>query len=134
MRHIWRRAGREAGMTEMQCDRMRAGMESRAMRRALIWLIPGNFSLAAALLLAASASAQENRLPPGPGREAVIAACSDCHGLVALYGKQMNYGTWYAIIGDMINNGASVPQEDREAIADYLATNFGPPQDPAAAK
>ena len=121
-------------MTEMQCDRMRAGGERPARGRLLARLMLANFLLAGALLLAAGASAQESRLPPGPGREAVIAACSDCHGLVALFGKQMSYGTWYSIIGDMINNGASVPREDREAIADYLATNFGPPQDPPPAK
>jgi hypothetical protein len=113
---------------------MRGGMESRTMRHTLLWLIPGNLALAGALLLAASASAQENRLPPGPGREAVIAACSDCHGLVALSGKQMSYGAWYSVIGDMMNNGASVPPEDRDAIAGYLAANFGPPESPAATK
>jgi mono/diheme cytochrome c family protein len=113
---------------------MRGEMESPVMRHALIWLVPGNLVLAGALLLAANASAQENRLPPGPGREAVIAACSDCHGLVALFGKQMSYGTWYNIIGDMINNGASVSAEDRAAIAGYLSENFGPPEAPAAAK
>ncbi len=56
------------------------------------------------------------------------------HGLVALYGKQMSYGAWYSMIGDMMNNGASVPPEDRDAIAGYLAANFGPPEGPAAAK
>jgi hypothetical protein len=119
----------------MQCNRVREDVENPAMRRALIWLIPGNLTFAGALLLlAGGASAQENRLPPGPGREAVIAACSDCHGLVALYGKQMSYGAWYSMIGDMMNNGASVPPEDRDAIAGYLAANFGPPEGPAAAK
>jgi mono/diheme cytochrome c family protein len=113
---------------------MRESGKSPAMRRVLLWLIPGSLALAGGLLLAAGASAQENRLPPGPGRAAVIAACSDCHGLVALYGKQMSYGAWYSMIGDMMNNGASVPAEDRDAIAGYLAANFGLPADPAAAK
>lgn len=94
-------------------------------------------ALLAGLAAILPARAQENRLPPGPGREQVIAACSDCHGLVALNGKHMNYGGWYSVIGDMINNGASVPAEDREAIAEYLGSNFGPetapdsPQDAA---
>ena len=121
-------------MTEMQCDRMRAGGERPARGRLLARLMLANFLLAGALLLAAGASAQESRLPPGPGREAVIAACSDCHGLVALYGKQMSYGAWYSMIGDMMNNGANVPPEDRDAIAGYLAANFGPPEGPAATK
>ena len=101
------------------------------MRRLLTGLLIGNLALAA---FGAVALAQENRLPAGPGRDAVIAACSDCHGLVALNGKHMSYGDWYGVIGDMMNNGASVPAEAREAIAGYLADNFGP-QDavPAAA-
>jgi mono/diheme cytochrome c family protein len=98
------------------------------MRRAhLSWLLLGNLALAVGIAVLAPAGAQENRLPPGPGRDAVIAACSDCHGLVALNGKHLDYGAWYAMIGDMMNNGASVSATDRAAIADYLATNFGPP-------
>ncbi len=109
------------------------------MRRPLLaWLVCGNLALAGGLLLLAPARAQENRLPPGPGREAVIAACSDCHGLVAIIGKHMDYGAWYSVIGDMMNNGASVPSDAREAIAGYLADNFGPqdavPGAPPAAK
>ena len=121
------------GMTELQCDKGRTGIESRRMPRPLICgLFLGNLALAAGALILSPARAQENRLPAGPGREAVIAACSDCHGLVALNGKHMSYGSWYAVIGDMMNNGASVTTQDREAIAGYLAENFGP-QDAASA-
>jgi len=97
------------------------------MRRALpVWLILGNLALAGGIAILAPAHAQENRLPPGPGRDTVIAACSDCHGLVAIFGKHMDYGAWYSVIGDMMNNGASVPSDAREAIAGYLADKFGP--------
>jgi len=94
------------------------------------WLVCGNLALAGGIALLAPAHAQENRLPPGPGREAVIAACSDCHGLVAIFGKRMDYAAWYSVIGDMMNNGASVPADAREAIAGYLSDKFGP-LDPA---
>ena len=105
------------------------------MQRLPAFLILANLAFAgAAAGLSVPALAQENRLPPGPGREAVIAACSDCHGLVALVGKHLSYGDWYVIIGDMMNNGASVPAEDRVAIAGYLATNFGTEAAPVAAK
>jgi uncharacterized protein YejL (UPF0352 family) len=97
------------------------------MRRTLLsWLLLGNLALAGGIILLAPARAQENRLPAGPGRDAVIAACSDCHGLVAVLDKHMAYGAWYSVIGDMMTNGASVSPEDREAIAGYLADNFGP--------
>jgi hypothetical protein len=102
------------------------------MRRALACFACLQLALAGAIALLAPALAQENRLPPGPGRDAVIAACSDCHGLVALNGKTMDYGGWYGIVVEMMNNGASVSAGDREAIAAYLAENFGP-QGPAAA-
>jgi hypothetical protein len=106
------------------------------MRHAVFpWLVLGNLALAGGIVAAllAPARAQENRLPPGPGRDAVIAACSDCHGLVALDGKHMSYGVWYTVIGDMMTNGASVSTPDREAIAGYLADNFGPAEEPQAA-
>ena len=109
------------------------------MRRTLpVWLILCNLALTGGMTLLAPAYAQEDRLPPGPGREAVIAACSDCHGLVAIVGKHMDYGAWYSVIGDMMNNGASVPNDAREAIAGYLSDKFGPqdavPGAPPAAK
>jgi len=105
------------------------------MRRALpSWLVLGNLALAGGIALLAPARAQENRLPPGPGRAAVIAACGDCHGLVAILDKHLPYDAWYSIIGDMMLNGASVPPEDREAIAGYLADNFGTQQAQPAAK
>jgi hypothetical protein len=105
-----------------------ASWDTGFMRRGLTTLVLFDLALAAGLVLGLAglpARAQESRLPPGPGRDQVIAACSDCHGLVALNDKHMNYGAWYAMIGDMINNGASVPSDDREAIAEYLAANFG---------
>ena len=104
------------------------------MRRAFPWLVFGNLAALGTIALFAPALAQENRLPPGPGREAVIAACNDCHGLVALNGQHLDYGSWYGVIVEMMNNGASVPPEDRAAIAAYLAENFGPTSTPPAAK
>jgi len=105
------------------------------MRRALLtWLFLGNLVLAGVGAALLPARAQENRLPSGPGRDAVIAACSDCHGLVALNGKQLDYGGWYSVIGEMMNNGASISADDRQAAAAYLAENFGPAEARPAAK
>ena len=105
------------------------------MRRALLsCLVFGNLAVMGAIAVLAPARAQDNRLPPGPGRDAVRAACSDCHGLVALLNKHMSYGVWYTVIGDMMSNGASVTAEDRQTIAGYLADNFGPEETQPAAK
>jgi hypothetical protein len=122
-------------MTELQCGGDQAGIKSHSMRHTLLsWLFLGNLALAGGVVLLAPARAQENRLPPGPGRAAVIAACGDCHGVVALLDKHMTYDGWYGVIGDMMTNGASVPPEDRDAIAGYLADNFGPVEAQPAAK
>ncbi len=56
----------------------------------------------------------------------MIAGCSDCHGLVALFGKHLSYRAWYSIVGRMVNNGASITAQDRQAIDGYLAEHFGP--------
>jgi mono/diheme cytochrome c family protein len=115
-------------MTGNPCDKNGRFMGDRSMRLAPFLLF--ELALLAGFVAVLPARAQENRLPPGPGRDQVIAACSDCHGLVALNGKHMAYGAWYSVIGDMINNGASVPAEDRDAIAAYLEVNFGPDSGP----
>lgn len=104
------------------------------MRALTACLLVGNLVLAGSLAVLVPARAQENRLQPGPGREAVIAACSDCHGLVALNGKQMDYAGWYSTIVEMMNNGASISGEDRQAAAAYLAANFGTGDAQPAAK
>ena len=87
----------------------------------------------AALLLAATAAAQESKvqLRDGPGRDKAN-ACLACHSLdyIQMNSRFLDKAGWTASVNKMINAfGAPIPREDVEAIVSYLAQNYGkPPQ------
>jgi mono/diheme cytochrome c family protein len=92
-------------------------------------------SLRAAVLLgllgAGAAAAQESKvvLKDGPGRDKVQ-ACIACHSAdyIQMNSRFLDKAGWTASVNKMINAfGAPIPKEDVEAIASYLATNYGKP-------
>jgi len=89
---------------------------------------------AAALLAAAGvARAQESKiqLKEGPGRDKVN-ACLACHSLdyIPMNSRFLDKSGWTAEVNKMINvYKAPIAKDDVEAIASYLAQNYGkPPQ------
>ena len=85
----------------------------------------------AALALAASAAAQESKvqLKDAPGREKVM-QCLACHSLdyIQMNSRFLDKAGWTASVNKMINAfGAPIPKEDVDAIATYLAENYGKP-------
>jgi hypothetical protein len=88
---------------------------------------------AAALLASATGLAQESKvqLKDGPGRDKAN-ACLACHSLdyIQMNSRFLDKAGWTASVNKMINAfGAPVPKEDVDAIASYLAQNYGkPPQ------
>ena len=86
---------------------------------------------AAALLAAAAAFAQEEKvqLKDGPGRDKAN-ACVACHSLdyIRMNSRFLDKAGWTASVNKMINAfGAPIPREDVDAIASYLAQNYGKP-------
>ena len=87
----------------------------------------------AALLLAATAAAQESKiqLKDGPGRDKAN-ACLACHSLdyIQMNSRFLDKAGWTAEVNKMINVlKAPIAKEEVEAIASYLAQNYGkPPQ------
>jgi hypothetical protein len=91
-------------------------------------------AIAAAVLIAASpAGAQESKvqLKDGPGRDKAN-ACLACHSLdyIHMNSRFLDKAGWTASVNKMINAfGAPIAKEDVDAIASYLAQNYGkPPQ------
>jgi mono/diheme cytochrome c family protein len=85
------------------------------------------------LLLAAasSAAAQEGKiaLKDAPGKDKAM-QCAACHSLdyIPMNSRFMDKAGWTASVNKMINVfGAPIAKEDVEAIAAYLATNYGKP-------
>jgi len=89
-------------------------------------------ALALVLALAASAAAaQEEKvvLKDAPGRDKAT-QCLACHSLdyIQMNSRFLDKAGWTASVNKMINAfGAPIPKEDVDAIATYLAENYGKP-------
>jgi hypothetical protein len=92
--------------------------------------------VAAAAAIAATAAQTAERpveLKRGDGRDKVVAHCSACHSLdyILVNSGFLDAAGWNAEVAKMINAfGAPVDQADAKAIAEYLATNYGPRPQP----
>lgn len=85
-------------------------------------------------------AAQESPPPPessveladAPGREKA-AQCGACHSLdyIRMNSRFLDLAGWTAVVTKMVKAyGAPIPAEDAEAIARYLAENYGKPAPP----
>jgi virginiamycin B lyase len=91
-------------------------------------------ALAFALLApAAPAVAQDwtQKLPDGPGKEAVGAVCAGCHEFFSRIGKGYTPTGWKTVMRMMVNHGAPIPEDKVGEITDYLSKNFPEATKPA---
>jgi hypothetical protein len=65
--------------------------------------------------------------PAGPGQPAVQAACGPCHAVTIVTSARKSEAEWERTVEAMITRGARVPDEDYDAIVDYLIRNFSAP-------
>lgn len=79
--------------------------------------------LPVALALAATPAV----FPPGPGQSQVQAACGPCHAVTIVTSARKSDAEWERTVESMITRGARVPDEDYDAIVDYLIRNFSAP-------
>jgi hypothetical protein len=52
------------------------------------------------------------------------AACTECHEARIVAQQRLSKATWAKEVDKMIKWGALVDPQDRDALADYLSTNF----------
>jgi len=72
--------------------------------------------------------------PSGPGLDIATVTCISCHGRSFLPGQHRSKAEWHAMIAVMLNPAGafakgstlSITTEQREILADYLVSNFGP--------
>src|SRR5882757_8514586 len=84
---------------------------------------------AAALALAATASAQSNKkpvpnIPDGTGKDAVIKVCGNCHGVEIAVSRRETKEGWNGIVDDMIQRGAQGTDEEFGDIVEYLSAHY----------
>ena len=68
-----------------------------------------------------------NALPAGPGRDLVEKNCVSCHSIRNVTSMRATKDEWNATLNKMIENGATISDEEADVILQYLSKNFGPP-------
>jgi mono/diheme cytochrome c family protein len=102
----------------------------------MVWrgapLIPGDvdvithyLSTAAQSPSTAAASHDASKLPPGPGRNLVIAACVQCHDLGVTTSQRKTAEEWRRSVEQMAHLGAKLNGREIVVVAQYLAREFG---------
>jgi hypothetical protein len=69
-------------------------------------------------------------LPPGAMRAKATTACTECHEERIILQQRLSKGAWTKEVDKMIRWGAVVDAADRDALIDYLSTNFSPDRPP----
>jgi mono/diheme cytochrome c family protein len=93
-------------------------------------------SVAVSTAVSNKVMAQDDPLPPGPGKQVLLDSCSSCHDASLVAGQKRSPSDWDDVVSRMVGMGASVNDDQYKAITTYLNTNFGtgaPPAAPAAA-
>jgi competence ComEA-like helix-hairpin-helix protein len=84
--------------------------------------------LFAFLVLTTSAFAQKD-FPDGAAKEYVNKICLQCHQPTQLLSQRRTEDDWKKTIARMATKGVSAPAEQFDAIAVYMAKNFGKEED-----
>jgi len=83
-----------------------------------------------AKLGAAQGAKLNEDLPPGSMQQKATTACLECHEARIILQQRLNKATWTKEVDKMVKWGAVVDANDRDALIDYLSTNFGTEQPP----
>ena len=75
------------------------------------------------------ASAAEH-LPAGAMQAKATASCLECHGARIILQQRLSKAAWTKEVDKMVKWGALVDPADRDALIDYLSTNFSPDRPP----
>jgi hypothetical protein len=84
-------------------------------------------ALATGLLAQKSAPANVNAdLPAGPVQAKATTTCLECHEARIILQQRLSKAAWTREVDKMTKWGAVVDPADRDALIDYLITNFSP--------
>ena len=94
-----------------------------------VLVLAATFQLSAFAQKSASAKTTED-LPPGPMQLKATAACTECHEARIVQQQRLSKAAWAKEVDKMVKWGALVDANDRDALIDYLSTNFSPEEPP----
>src|SRR5262245_44618814 len=69
-------------------------------------------------------------LPRGPVRQVILNNCTACHGIDDYAYYAMDRAGWQKLIDSMKEKGASISDDDRAILLDWLVAKFGPDSKP----
>jgi hypothetical protein len=69
-------------------------------------------------------------LPPGPMQAKATTSCTECHEARIILQQRLSKAAWTKEVDKMVKWGAVVDPSDRDALIEYLSTNFNPDQPP----
>ena len=84
--------------------------------------------LVVCLLLISPAFGQKD-FPDGPAKEYVNKICLQCHEPSQLLNQKRSESDWKTTVARMATKGVAAPAEQYDAIAAYMAKNFGKTED-----
>ena len=86
-------------------------------------------ALSTATFTAAQEGARPNEnLPTGAMQLKATTACLECHEARIILQQRLSKAAWTREVDKMVKWGALVDANDRDALIDYLSTNFSPEQ------
>jgi hypothetical protein len=71
-----------------------------------------------------SAPARLGAQPPRTGAETMASSCTPCHGMSLIAQQRLGADGWTREVDKMIRWGARVPEDQKQALVDYLAETF----------
>ena len=70
--------------------------------------------------------ANHGPMPDGPGRNIVLNICTMCHDLKRVKRNLATREEWEQKLGEMLNEGAPLSEQDFPVVLNYLSRNFKP--------
>ena len=82
----------------------------------------------ATFIAAQNAAKPSENLPSGAMQQKATTACLECHEAAIILQQRLSKAAWTREVDKMVKWGAVVDANDRDALIDYLSTNFSPEQ------
>ena len=73
-----------------------------------------------------------DQMPDGEGKKIIVAKCQLCHTLERVVTSHRTKDDWQSVIDLMVEQGASLTDDETKTVVDYLATNYPAKSDSAS--
>src|SRR5256886_11656335 len=106
----------------------------RGSGKAWLWFTIAILLTVSVMPLAAQNRRGRNRpiveLPKGTVRQVILDNCTACHGIDDYAYYAMDRAGWQKLVEGMKQKGATISDDDRSILLDWLSTKFGPETKP----